>query len=267
MADKAAQAAVAEMLADISDGVNEPNAIETEVLSVENIGQGDETPVVSQDTTPETPETPEPAEIPEAVDEGLISFAKKAQQLMERGGISAVIEELYRQSPGEEQRKFIDSLTKDVKTTSAKSMELPPDYEPQGELEQVLLPFVNDVKALPELKTQVADAFQTHATFINEGHIRTRVLEAQVQALADMVEAKFPQADIPAMMKAVASGKSYDDVAKTYDTKKAVELVKQAKKARPIPSGQGSNDTMPAFKPGTSMVDMLRVSKANGAIR
>ena len=129
------------------------------------------------------------------------------------------------------------------------------EYEPQSDIESLYLKerkqYQADRKALAELPKfaqTVNQEFSIRDQFINDVSIQANILEHKLNAVLELLDANFPDADTAAIQKALLSGKTTyaEAVSKAYKPtlEKAVKIEKQSKKVRPATPANRSNSNV-----------------------
>jgi hypothetical protein len=131
-------------------------------------------------------------------------------------------------------------------------------YEPQGDMERAL---AKKWSWVADGQEAVAEAFQRHASLIDDLYLQTLEQKAVIKALADLGGVTVPSVDRNALYEALQGGGVTPEqaVEKLLGAKlqEAVRVAKQKSKQRPSTPLQGSGDQVPAGKSTSTKIDDL----------
>lgn len=170
-----------------------------------------------------------------------------------------VAKDFFEQMGVDAQRAFLQSIGNKGPAKTG----LPENYEPQNELEDVIVPLVGELQAIPQFRSQIAnitEAVTNQQQSFGYAAAHVHSLEAKVDALSEILGVALESLDLDAVLQASQKAGSYKEgVKKVLGTKykAAVEAKQQASKTRPLDASQGqAHQTV--IKNGTSAVSILK---------
>lgn len=251
---------------DNADYVPDPDV---EIDTTLGADETDETPVT--DDTNDTPDATPGADAPDADTENpykldaetpddVSTFADKAAQY-------DAWADRWARDPVGFMKTFVSAMSPDQQAAlmagTQPQPEAAPEYEAQSPVEEHYLKNMKMVEQIPQFAQAVNQEFSVRDGFINDSLIRTSILEAQVSALMQMLDAALPVADRAAIEKSLATEKvNYTTaVEKHYRPalEKAVKISKQARKPRPSTPANQSGDAMEVPRGTKDMAQIYRM--------
>ena len=187
----------------------------------------------------------------------------------------AELMDYYNQQLASNPTSTIAGLTKDL--TPKQRQELassilkveksrPSGWEPQNEVEQALHESWDWITGGQETVQQnIKDEVAKVIPYLDNASVQVAILQAQVEALSELVSFKMPDVDLKAIYGDLQKGKSYTDAVKKHvNLTAALAAAGQAGKPRPDTPGNASNDLFER-RPGRRMEEML-VAMKNGSL-